>query len=113
MKKTWLIQVLSLPIFYENLSLRNTSENGVIDSTNSNGESVSPWRIPRLIGTFPRTEPFDVISTFHVFMLFLKNRLMISATTNISMQSSSHECGTSRKLYDNRCKPKPNSSGLA
>ena len=43
---------LILPISYENLALRtmrSTSENGVIDSTNSNGESVSPWKIPRLI----------------------------------------------------------------
>ena len=44
---------------------RKINVSGINAITNSNGDNLSPWKIPRLIITSPSNFPFDVNSMHH------------------------------------------------
>ena len=79
---------------YPALIFRSTSVSGSMIKTNSNGDKKSPWKIPLLMSTCPRSVPPDVNTVFQFIMLLLIMVIMFLALPTFSRHFSIHECAT-------------------
>ena len=70
----WLIDLESTPSWYRPFALRRINDRGIRHITNNRGDKLSPWKIPRLILTSPRSSPVDLSVVFQLPMLSLDIR---------------------------------------
>ena len=79
---------------YTALIFHSTRVSGHMIKTNSNGDRESPWKIPLVMSTCPRSVPPDVNTIFQLAMLLLIMVIMFLAPLTISRHFSIYECGT-------------------
>ena len=70
-KSNWFNLVFPLPKLYIScFILRNTSVNGRRDTTNSNGDNESSWKIPQVFFFVPRSVLLQIKFVFQFFSFF-------------------------------------------
>ena len=71
-RSKWFDLLFPLLKLYPCFTSHNTSVNGKRDTTNSNGDNQSPWKIPRFIFTVPRSVLLQIATNLPVFHSFFQ-----------------------------------------